>query len=379
MVLPGCSDAYSPDPTIAIVRQPSQAVVGQALVPAIEVLAGDGDGNPASGAVTITIEPNPCNWPLGGTTTAQLINGQATFADVTFGQVADGYVLEVQWGSSQASSGPIDVAPGMQQGSLVHENTLCSKPNPQEDAESLTYSVVDSSFWLADDDKSSVFRVSRSGQYLSQFTADSVAVFLPEALECDDGDGDPTTSCSYLGELEHVTYDPVNQLLYVLNTVNDEDVDPVEDRPAIFMFQQEECAGCLVPVSWQPMAHSPNVGGLIAIDGELYLAFGRRLYRYDYARNTVLDVDEDGNPLPPSFTSSSTIRAMGYDGAYLWLLLNSGRVATIDWAARAEVARYDLTPFGIEVPKGVERVGDYLYVLEGNQPNPIYVFRLPAP
>ena len=80
-----------------------------------------------------------------------------------------------------------------------------------------------------------------------------------------------------------------------------------------------------------------------------------------------------------TFVNADDVWAMGYDGAYLWLLLNSGTIAKIDWAARAEVARYDINPFGIEVPKGVERVGDYIYVLEGNQPNPLYVFRLPAP
>jgi hypothetical protein len=262
---------------------------------------------------------------------------------------------------------------------LSHENTLCIKPNEQKDAESLTYVAEDSSFWLADDDWPSIFRVSRSGQYLSHLTSDSITAALPTASQCDDGDGDPTTTCSYLGELEHVTHDPINRVLYVMNTVNDEDADPVVDRAAVFVLRRGGCDGCLTPVSWQPLPDSLNLEGLIAINGDLYAVRGRALHRFDYGGNTLLTVDEHGHALPPVFTAAGTIRGMSYDGTYLWLLLRSGEVSKVEWTTGVEVARYDITPFGIEVPKGIQRVGSRLYLLEGAPPNPIYVFRLPTP
>jgi hypothetical protein len=379
LALQACADVTGTGGSITVLRQPTHAVVNQVLSPPIEVYAEDGGGQPASGSATIAISPNPCEWPLGGTTTAPFVDGHATFADLTLGQVAQGYVLEVQWDPNTAVTAPIDVASAGSVGPLTHANTLCMKPNEQKDAESLSYVAEEGAFWLADDDEPSIFRTSVSGEYLSRFTADSIARLLPTAGNCDDGDNDPTTNCSYLGELEHVTHDPVHRLLYVLNTVNDEAADPVEDRPAVYQFRREGCTGCLTPVGWQPLVDVRNVGGLVAIDGELHVALGRALYRYDFATNVLLNVDELGDPLPPAFTATGSIRALSYDGTDLWLLLSSVEVVQVEWTTGVEVARYDIAPFGLQVPKGLQRVGNLLYLLEGAPPNPILVVALPTP
>jgi hypothetical protein len=60
------------------------------------------------------------------------------------------------------------------------------------------------------------------------------------------------------------------------------------------------------------------------------------------------------------------------------VVLAGGQLKVIEWQTGTEVASYDLVGLGVSTPKGVEVVANVLYVLEGDPPNPIWLFELPA-
>jgi len=373
-----CDGVTDPGYVIDIVRQPVEAALNAPLNPGIEVLIRNASGTPVSGTVTIAIDPNECEWPLGGTASVEAIGGQAFFEDLSFAQVAPGYRLAVTYGTARAFTEPIDVLPFDLPGQLLTlENSLCPKPNPQRDAESLTYSPHSDSFWLADDDNPSIFEVDReTGRYLSQVPASSFLAAFPELADCDDGDGDPLTSCSYVNELEHVAYDEHSGTLYVMNTVNSS-VPPGSaqpDRAALFKLRSggAACPSCWTFVSWRELPGS--FAAMVTIEGALYLAVASSLYGYDYEANRVLTTDENGGSLPPALVAANNIRRLEHDGTYLWVILSPLAVHKIEWRTQTLVASYDLGPSGIEDPRGIEVVGDRLYVLDGERPNPIIVF-----
>jgi hypothetical protein len=378
----GCDDGspVGPGARLVIVQQPSQAVVGVPLEPSLLVRLEDAAGRPTEGQISLTLDPNPCEWPVGGTTSAQTTSGVATFGNLTLGQVARGYRLTVRSDELQTLSGPIDVveqsAPGQE---LLHEDTFCSKPNPQGDAETLAYIPEDDVFWLADDDSPSIFAVDRAtGVYRTRLAAADFVAAFPGAGTCDDGDNDPATSCSYVNEFEHVAYDPLAGALYVMNTVNSPQVTPMKDLPAIFKLRRGGCSLCWNFETWQAMPVDAEFEGLVSIEGELFVAIGREVYRYDFEQNQALTTDADGDPLPPAFRAEARVERLHYDGVHLWVVLAGGQLKVIEWQTGTEVASYDLVGLGVSTPKGVEVVANVLYVLEGDPPNPIWLFELPA-
>jgi hypothetical protein len=83
---------------LAFVVQPSAAVVGAAVSPAIQVAVQDAANNvvtTATDAVTLILSENPGAATLGGTTTVNAVNGVATFTNVSLNRAAPGYTLRV--------------------------------------------------------------------------------------------------------------------------------------------------------------------------------------------------------------------------------------------------------------------------------------------
>jgi len=351
------------------------------LEPDLEVRIQDASGRPATSEVSVVIDPNPCEWPLFGVTTIPAVEGWAVFDDLRFGQVAGGYRLAVSSGSSGSFSEPIDVAEqAIPDNGLVLEKTLCAKPNTQRDAESLAYVAASDAFWLADDNSASIFEVDRTtGKYRSQIPAAAFVEAFPASAECEDDDGDPATSCSYVDEFEHVTFDASGGFLYVMNTVNSATAVPVRDRGAIFKLRWRggACPGCWGFESWQPLPDG-EFEGMVSIQGRLYFTLDNRVFEYDYDANRLLSTSAEGDSLPPAYQTNRTIQRLQYDGSRLWTIHGLDLVKEVEWGTGTELASYNLAPFGVRTAKGLEVIGDRLYVLEGEPPNPIYVFRLPA-
>lgn len=81
---------------LAFAVQPSPALAGTGITPAVTVTATDSSGITDihfTGAVTVTIGANPAHGTLTGTTTETAVAGVATFADLSISAPGSGYTL----------------------------------------------------------------------------------------------------------------------------------------------------------------------------------------------------------------------------------------------------------------------------------------------
>ena len=117
-VTTGSSAAFSITPgtaaTLLFTVQPSNALAGAAITPAVQVVAHDAQGNTAtgfSGNVTMALGANPGSGTLAGTTTVAAASGVATFANLSINKAGTGYTLTASAsGPTSATSNPFTVS-----------------------------------------------------------------------------------------------------------------------------------------------------------------------------------------------------------------------------------------------------------------------------
>src|SRR5881409_3171768 len=81
---------------LAFTVQPSNAVAGRTISPAVQVSARDAQGNLVTGfvgSVTMALGTNPGGSTLGGTTTVPAVSGVASFGNLSLDKVGTGYTL----------------------------------------------------------------------------------------------------------------------------------------------------------------------------------------------------------------------------------------------------------------------------------------------
>ena len=99
---------------LAFTGQPSNAVAGTALSPAVRVSAQDAFGNTVTsfnGNVTIALATNAAGGTLSGTTTVPAVSGVATFPDLSIDKVATGYTLAAAASGLTTTSAGFTIAP----------------------------------------------------------------------------------------------------------------------------------------------------------------------------------------------------------------------------------------------------------------------------
>ncbi len=96
--------------------QPTTAVAGVGVLPAMEVTLKDSLGNIATGFngnVTLTIANNAGGGTLSGTTTVQAVAGVALFSGISIDKVGTGYTVQAGvTGLTPVTSGAFDITPG---------------------------------------------------------------------------------------------------------------------------------------------------------------------------------------------------------------------------------------------------------------------------
>src|SRR6266566_3801992 len=101
---------------LAFTVQPSNAVAGVTISPAVHVTALDPAGNPVpgfTGSVTIALGNNPGGSTLGGTTAVTAVNGVASFSTLTLDKTGTSYWLTATaTGLNSATSSVFGVTPG---------------------------------------------------------------------------------------------------------------------------------------------------------------------------------------------------------------------------------------------------------------------------
>ena len=116
LMLAACTDSTAPPPPakLAFTVQPSDAMAGVAISPAVTVAIQDAVGHTvrsATAVVSLAIRANPGGATLLGTTAVNAVNGVATFSDLAIEQVSAGYTLTATSGDLVgASSVPFAIA-----------------------------------------------------------------------------------------------------------------------------------------------------------------------------------------------------------------------------------------------------------------------------
>lgn len=88
---------------LAFRTEPTDAVAGEPFDPAVRVEVVDVSGHPVADAnlsVTVSLAENPTGGSLEGTTTAETVDGVATFPDLWIERAAGGYTLEASAGGA---------------------------------------------------------------------------------------------------------------------------------------------------------------------------------------------------------------------------------------------------------------------------------------
>jgi hypothetical protein len=98
---------------LAFTVQPSSAIVGDNIIPAIEVAAQDTLGNTDvsfTGSVTVALGTNPSGAFLQGTKTVAAVFGVARFGELRINRAGTGYTLvATASGASSATSAAFDI------------------------------------------------------------------------------------------------------------------------------------------------------------------------------------------------------------------------------------------------------------------------------
>jgi len=92
---------------LAFSVQPTNAVAGQAISPAVKVTVQDSFGNTvtnSNAAITLSIQNNPSDGTLAGTLIKNAVNGIATFDNLSVNRASNGYTLRAVSGSLTAAT-----------------------------------------------------------------------------------------------------------------------------------------------------------------------------------------------------------------------------------------------------------------------------------
>lgn len=105
-----------PASQLAFTVQPSSAIAGASISPAVQVTAYDAGGNLAtgySGSVTVAIGTNPDGGTLSGTTSVSAASGVASFSTLSINLATTGYTLNASAsGLTGATSSSFTISPG---------------------------------------------------------------------------------------------------------------------------------------------------------------------------------------------------------------------------------------------------------------------------
>lgn len=363
----GGSDTSGPDPVeITYPVQPTTAVAGASIVPAVQVATN----SDARQTVSLSIADNICGAALSGVTSRQTVDGVATFPGLALDIPADDFRLEARAVDRTTRSAPFDVLPADLPGPLTQHASVCLRDHERGDAASLAWVSLDDVMWTADDNQDRICGFDRTtGSCLNTVTEEEIVEMFPGAGDCDDGDGDPSTTCSYTAELEVVAYDPGARFLYIFNTVNDPGAPKPIDRPAVFRFRTGGCRGCLSADGWKPLPLGYTYRSAVVFDGHLYISSGPSLYAYDYDANAVSDQ-------PALSPFSSTITGLSSRQETLYAVTHARLLFEVDWDEDDITGAYDIAEAGMQTLAGVSVVRDSVYILEGEIPNPVFVFTI---
>jgi hypothetical protein len=241
------------------------------------------------------------------------------------------------------------------------------------DLEAIRYIGPDHSFIIADDIERQIYQLDLVDENVTDIWLDSefggYTQGDPDEIspECDLLVDPSTGFC----DPEAIAYDPANDELYVFTGNHPGDLTG-------FLLARSVPGDRFEITGWKRTVQAYTAA--IFIDGQFYVAIidpvtkEGKIAPYDWESDTVGDT---------IFTNAYEIQDMAYANGVLWLITSDNRLEKVDFAQRQLLDIYDLLTFDINDPRGVEVVGDKLYIGDGDDTrtddllHAIHVFQLP--
>src|SRR4029079_6139516 len=217
------------------------------------------------------------------------------------------------------------------------------------DNEDLAYVPSDNSMWMADDNGDDVQEFDPTTGALKRTIAQSVFSATHEWV------GSATAGSSRDEDIEAVAYDRNADILYVFS-------GSTSSTPTVYRLLRSSSPRFQLDSGQALTAEWTGAGWRLA-DGKLYVADASSIRSYDYASNTF------GSAF--SVSGMSTIYDVAFDPISGDMLAVSKanklfRVSMTTHAFTAGWGGLDLTRFGMKDTRGVEMIGDQVFVSDGN-------------
>ena len=260
-----------------------------------------------------------------------------------------------------ASEGPALALPDTPDPSLSLNRTIRTTPfvgssTSMRDHEGSAYVPRDNSLWLVDDNANAVYEVDATTGALKRMIPRTDFNAAPRF------GGGPAAGTSRTDDFESFAYDQTNDRLYLFS-------GPCctgSILPTAFRLTRQ--GGLLQVESHQPLASGANytASAWNPADGLVHVGVGSTLRTYRYETNTA----------GPTFgvPTLTGILGMGFssNGADLFVVTSAEALKRVDWATKTLVPgwSFDLTPFDVRDSRGVELIGNQLFVSDGADSRP---------
>jgi len=261
-----------------------------------------------------------------------------------------------------AAALPDTSTPALQLARIIDVTPFAGTSTSMRDGEGTAYVPQDAALWLLDDNNDSAYEVNPTTGELGRVIPRAEFNAAPQL------GGGPPAGSSRTGDLEAMAYDPITDVLYAFSGY----CCSTGAQPTAFRLTRD------ISGDFQVESHQPLPGGtdftaaaVRPTGGTLYAGGSSALHQYTYATNTI------GSTI--SVSGLTGILGLGFtpDGADLIVVTSAEKLRRVDWATLTLVAgwTFDLLPFGMHDSRGVDLIGDQLFVLDGLDSNPsVFVF-----
>ncbi len=231
---------------------------------------------------------------------------------------------------------------------LIRTSPFVGSTTSVRDNEDTAYVPSDDSLWLADDNGDAIYETDRATGALRQKISQSSFANSHEV------GGTNTAGTSRNKDLEALAYDANADVLYAFS-------GSTGSVPTVYRLTRGT-NGRFQIESWQPLLSEWTGAGWRLADGHLYVANGSTIRTYDFVSNTF----------GPSFSISglSNIFDIDFDDVTgdLVAVNHSQRLYRASMTTKNLLSGWDgidLTPFGMRDTRGVEVIGEQLFVSDG--------------
>ena len=239
------------------------------------------------------------------------------------------------------------------------------------DLEAMSYIKTNNELAIADDSKHLLYGVDLDTNSRSWIMDSSV--FGTYTQEHPNGYAPLNTTCQYIDgqylgfcDLEAIAYNSDSETMYLFTGNHPGEL-------TTFKLQRNSPASDFNIIDWKRITVEHSAA--IVIDNQLYVSDGHDLMKYDWEEEKTF-----GDVI---YTANYKIEDMAYENGVLWLLDAKDMLYKIDWLTKDILGSYNMAAYGIKDPRGVEVVGDKLYIGDGDDTrtddlkHAVHIFDLP--